>query len=134
MQKIASPGLPRLTEAVAPLRARLAELPELWRAGQWRELATGLEELERDATSALAEARTQLRLGTGLLDRRLELRGRLEAYRAKANRLGHAEDLELAELHRIAHGVLYTSPCDLPAATRAVNRYQQALQDKRSAS
>jgi hypothetical protein len=132
LQKIASPGLPRLTDSVAPLRARQYELPELWRGGQWRELASGLDMLERDATSALAEARTQLRLITGLLDRRLELRGRLDAYRAKANRLGHAEDRELTALHREAHTVLYTIPCDLPAATRAVNRYQQALQDKRS--
>ncbi|MEV4314601.1 hypothetical protein [Actinocrispum sp. NPDC049592] len=134
LEKIASPGLPRLTDLLPPLRARLTELPELWRAGQWRELAGGLDDLERDATSALAEARTQLRLITGLLDRRLELRGRLDAYRAKANRLGHAEDRELSALHREAHTVLYTRPTDLAAATRAVNRYQQALQDKRSVS
>jgi hypothetical protein len=131
-QKIASPGLPKLVDAVAPLRARFQELPELWRAAQWRQLAGGLEMLERDASSALAEGRTQLRLITGLLDRRLELRGRLEAYRAKATRLGHSEDHELSALHRTAHTVLYSIPCDLPAATRAVNRYQQALQDKRS--
>jgi hypothetical protein len=130
-EKIASPGLPRLSDSLAALRARLAELPELWRAGQWRELASGLDDLEQDASTALAEARTQLRLITGLLDRRLELRGRLDAYRAKANRLGHAEDRELSLLHRQAHTVLYTRPCDLAAATRAVNRYQQALQDKR---
>jgi hypothetical protein len=134
LQKIASPGLPRLTDLIPPLRARLGELPELWRAGQWRELARGLDDLERDATSALAEARTQLRQITGLLDRRLELRGRLEAYRAKANRLGHAEDRELSALHKEAHTVLFTRPTDLAAATRAVNRYQQALQDKRSVS
>jgi hypothetical protein len=131
LRKIASPGLPRLNDLVAPLAARLAELPELWRAGQWRELASGLDELEREVSSALAEARTQLRTITGLLDRRLELGGRLEAYRAKAHRLGHAEDSELMALHREAHTVLYTSPCDLPAATKAVNRYQQAVQDKR---
>jgi hypothetical protein len=134
LQKIASPGLPRLTDLIPPLRARLGELPELWRAGQWRELARGLDDLERDASSALAEARTQLRQITGLLDRRLELRGRLEAYRAKANRLGHAEDRELSALHKEAHTVLFSRPTDLAAATRAVNRYQQALQDKRSVS
>ncbi len=134
LEKIATPGLPRLTDLLPPLRARLTELPELWRAGQWRELSSGLDDLERDSTSALAEARTQLRLVTGLLDRRLELRGRLDAYRAKANRLGHAEDRELSALHREAHTVLYTRPTDLAAATRAVNRYQQALQDKRSVS
>jgi hypothetical protein len=133
LEKIASPGLPKLTDSLPALRARQRELPELWRAGQWRELAAGLDDLERDASTALAEARTQSRLVTGLLDRRMELRGRLDAYRAKANRLGHAEDRELAELHRLAHNVLYTRPCDLAAATRAVNRYQQALHDKRGA-
>ncbi|TCO52577.1 hypothetical protein [Actinocrispum wychmicini] len=133
LEKIASPALPRLTDSLPVLRARQRELPELWRSGQWRELAAGLDGLERDASTALAEARTQLRLVTGLLDRRLELRGRLDAYRAKANRLGHAEDRELSELHRAAHTVLYTRPCDLAAATRAVNRYQQALHDKRGA-
>jgi hypothetical protein len=64
---------------------------------------------------------------TGLLERRTELRGRLEAYRAKATARGHAEDPELAVLHRVAHGVLFTAPCDLPEATRAVGRYQQAV-------
>jgi hypothetical protein len=131
LEKIASPGLPRTVDTVSQLRARLDELPELWKAAQWRHLSLGMDGLERDATSALAEARTQLRAITGLLDRRLELRGRLEAYRAKASRLGHAEDRELGALHREAHDVLYTIPCDLPAATRAVNRYQQALQDRR---
>jgi hypothetical protein len=131
LEKIASPGLPRFADSLPALRARQNELPELLRAGQLRELAAGLDDLERDASTALAEARTQLRLVTGLLDRRLELRGRLDAYRAKANRLGHAEDRELSELHRAAHNVLYTRPCDLAAATRAVNRYQQALHDKR---
>ncbi|WNV86522.1 hypothetical protein [Umezawaea sp. Da 62-37] len=66
---------------------------------------------------------------TGLLDRRAELRGRLEAYRAKATRLGHAEDPALSALHRDAHDVLFTAPCDLPEATRAVGRYQRAVLD-----
>jgi hypothetical protein len=67
---------------------------------------------------------------TGLLDRRAELRGRLEAYQVKAARLGHAEDAELSGLHDEAHEILFTAPCDLPAATRALNRYRQAIQDR----
>jgi hypothetical protein len=65
----------------------------------------------------------------GLLDRRTELRGRLEAYRAKAARLGHAESATLSALHRAAYDVLFTAPCDLLEATRAVGRYQRAVLD-----
>ncbi|MGH3881629.1 MAG: hypothetical protein ACRDSK_31790, partial [Actinophytocola sp.] len=66
----------------------------------------------------------------GLLDRRAELRGRLEAYRVKAARLGYGEDLALEKLHLRAQELLFTAPCDLAAATRALNRYQQGLQDR----
>jgi hypothetical protein len=48
----------------------------------------------------------------------------------KAARLGHAEDTELARLHGEAHQILFTAPCDLAAATRALNRYRQAIQDR----
>ena len=78
---------------------------------------------------ALAECRALVANLAGLLDRRTELRGRLEAYRAKATRLGHAEHPTLSALHRAAHDVLFTAPCDLPEATRAVGRYQQAVLD-----
>lgn len=130
-EKIADPGLPGLGEEVPRLRNRLAELPELWRAGEWKALSRRLAALERDAGRALADARARLELGTGLLDRRLELRGRLDAYRAKARQLGYVEDLELGKLHQKAHDLLYTSPCDLRAATLAVNHYQQALQERK---
>jgi hypothetical protein len=33
----------------------------------------------------------------------------------------------LSGRHRAAHDLLYTRPCDLPAATRAVHGYQQLL-------
>ena len=77
----------------------------------------------------LAECRALVANLAGLLDRRTELRGRLEAYRAKATKLGHAEHAGLSALHRAAHDVLFTAPCDLPEATRAVGRYQRAVLD-----
>jgi hypothetical protein len=99
-------------------------------AGRWPELAEEADELDRVATGTLAAARKALRAITGLLDRRAELRGRLEAYQVKAARLGHAEDLDLEKLHTAAHDLLFTAPCDLPAATRALNRYLQGIQDR----
>jgi hypothetical protein len=131
-EKIANPGLPEPTGAVsAGLRDRLRRLS----AGtdDWPVLAAEAAALDRDATAALRDARLALGAITGLLDRRAELRGRLEAFQVKAARLGFAEDLDLQAVHGDAQTLLFTAPCDLPAATRALNRYQQALQDRERA-
>jgi hypothetical protein len=130
-EKIASPGLEPAENRTTALRARLTELADLWRAQRWQALADGLAALEREANAALTDVRAQLAFATGLLDRRLELRGRLDAYRAKARQQGYVEDLDLAALHGAAHQLLYTIPCDLRAATVAVREYQRALQERR---
>jgi uncharacterized protein YicC (UPF0701 family) len=131
VQKIADPGLPApRAPASARLRAELAALADRRDDGRWTELGAEADRAERIAADALDEAQQALRAFGGLLDRRAELRGRLEAYQVKAARLGYAEDLALQELHTAAHELLFTAPCDLPAATRALNRYQQALQGR----
>jgi hypothetical protein len=131
LEKIASPGLPEPTDqGSVALRGRLRRLTARMDTAGWAALARESDDLDRFAASTLDAARTSLRAMTGLLDRRAELRGRLEAYQVKAARLGHAEDAELARLHDDAHQILFTSPCDLPGATRALNRYRQAIQDR----
>ncbi|MFL6125545.1 hypothetical protein [Actinophytocola sp.] len=131
LQKIASPGLPEPTgQGSAAVRGRLRRLRARMDTAGWATLAREADELDRFAASTLEAARTAQRAISGLLDRRAELRGRLEAYQVKAARLGHAEDADLSRLHDEAHEILFTSPCDLPAATRALNRYRQAIQDR----
>lgn len=131
LEKIDSPGLGPEVQRAPALRTRLAELVELWQLSRWRALADALSEVDAEANAALTRAREDLRFATGLLDRRLELRGRLDAYRAKARGVGHVEDLELADLYQVAHTILYTSPCDLAAATVAVGEYQRVLRERR---
>ncbi len=132
-EKIANPGLPEPTDHVSSgLRDRLRRLA----AGDtddWQARAAEAAALDRATTAALRDARHALGAITGLLDRRAELRGRLEAFQVKAARLGFAEDLDLQTVHGDAQKLLFTAPCDLPAATRALNRYQQALQDRERA-
>ena len=131
VEKIANPGLPAPTaDGSARLRARLDALTSKRDDGDWPALGAEVDELDRIAAGTLDEARRSLRAFGGLLDRRGELRGRLEAYRVKAARLGHGEDLDLEKLHLAAQELLFTAPCDLPAATRALNSYQQALQER----
>jgi hypothetical protein len=131
LEKIADPGLPPLPSAAPGLQARWDALagPLGGPPGSAGLLRYGadLDELDRHIAAARQRAGLLRIAADGLLDRRAELRGRLDAYRVKAVRLGLAEHPGLAEKHRAAHGLLYIQPCDLPAATRAVHGYQQLL-------
>jgi hypothetical protein len=125
--KIAHAGLPALPDAAGGLRAHLAQLGQLHREQRWLRLADELSIVERSVTQAKERAAHLHEAADGLLQRRTELRGRLDAYRARAGRMGLVEHDELAAKHRAAQDLLYTSPCDLPAATRAVVAYQRYL-------
>ncbi|TDE25101.1 hypothetical protein E1289_27070 [Actinomadura sp. 6K520] len=127
LTKIASPVLPDLPDRSASLAGRLAAVGRPGHGTGWHDLAARVEELDRAANDALARARETVGVIRGLLDRRAELRGRLEAYRVKAARLGHAEDAGLARIHDRVRELLWTSPCDLRQATVALSEYQRAV-------
>jgi hypothetical protein len=129
-RKIANPGLPPLPGAAPVLRARLEELDEVRRQRDWARLADGLAAVEDAARRARQRAAELREVADGLLDRRDELRGRLDAYQAKASGTGFAEDEELTDRYRRAHDLLFTAPCDLPASTRAVYEYQRAVSER----
>lgn len=61
------------------------------------------------------------------LAERDEWRGVLSAYRAKANALGLAEDLEADRLYRQALETLYAAPCDLRLAARQVEAFRHLV-------
>ncbi|WP_280408538.1 hypothetical protein [Nocardia brasiliensis] len=92
--------------------------------------AAALVALRGRIDSALAAAVAAQNLAQGLLDRRVELRGRLAAYHAKAARLGVSEDRDLLAAHETAAALLSGKPCDLAAVTRAVAGYQQLVAAK----
>ncbi|HEX8009028.1 MAG TPA: hypothetical protein VF482_21675, partial [Trebonia sp.] len=123
--KIASPALPTLPDQAAVLQDRLGALDAT--RDRWLELVTRLTELESAVDEALALARTATESIAGLIGRRNELRGRLEAYHAKVVRLGYAEDAAIRELYGEARTLLWTAPCDLRQATVAISAYQRAI-------
>ena len=57
------------------------------------------------------------------LERRAELRGRLNAFRAKMSGVGRSEDAALTELSDEVHNELYTSPSDLDRAERLLREF-----------
>ncbi|WP_159104659.1 hypothetical protein [Plantactinospora sp. BB1] len=128
--KIANSALPDPTPDPTPaLRAQFAQLGQVHRERRWSRVGTELAALERGVADARRRTAESHEAADGLLRRRAELRGRLDAYRAKAGRLGLIEHTALSARYRQARDLLYTSPCDLSAATRAVVAYQRHLND-----
>jgi hypothetical protein len=124
--RIAAALLPEPPE-VRGLADRLAALDTLKAAGRWPRLASELDLLEGQAAAVTKGCRDTERQANALIDRRDELRGLLDAYQARAGKLGAAEDSELDARYDRAHDLLWTAPCDLSAAADAVTGYQQAV-------
>jgi chromosome segregation ATPase len=112
---------------VAALAGRLDGLDAIKSAGRWGRLASELEAVQQQAAAAAKSCRDAQAEALALLERRNELRGLLDAYRARAGKIGAAEDTELDVLERRAREVLWSAPCDLAAAADAVTSYQQAV-------
>ncbi|MFF9863829.1 hypothetical protein ACF1G0_00090 [Streptomyces sp. NPDC013953] len=126
LAKIAASEVPAVSGPPTALQERLATAAEYRRHAQWHRLSPLLEALEQQAEEELLRARESLTAVTAPLAVRAELRGRLDAYKAKVARHGMAEDPLLIERYDVARRMLWSAPCDLRAAEQAVLRYQQA--------
>jgi hypothetical protein len=118
-------ALPPLPPEVA--EPPLASLGALAADGQWSRLAAELDRCEAELAAASAQTAGVRQAAADAIDKRGELRGLLRAYKAKAARLGAAEDADLAGRHERAYDLLWTAPCDLAAAEAAVADYQRAI-------
>jgi hypothetical protein len=118
-------ALPPLPPEIAP--PPIASLDALTVGGQWSRLAAELDRCEAELAAAGAQTADVRQTAAAALDKRDELRGLLRAYKAKAARLGAAEDPDLAARHEEARGLLWTAPCDLAVAEAAVTAYQRAI-------
>jgi len=105
----------------------LAGLDALAARGQWGRLAAELERCEADLSASGARTAELRQAAAAAIDKRDELRGLLRAYKAKAARLGAAEDTSVAARYDEAHALLWTAPCDLTVAQAAVMTYQRAI-------
>ncbi len=127
LAKIAASEVPAVSGPAAALHERLTTAAGYHRDGRWHLLSPLLDDLEERADEELHRARASLTAVTAPLAVRAELRGRLDAYKAKAARLTAAEDPLLVERYDQARRLLWSAPCDLRAAEHAVLRYQQAV-------
>ncbi|MCX4700677.1 hypothetical protein [Streptomyces sp. NBC_01373] len=126
LAKIAATEVPVVSGPPTVLQEQLATAAEYRRHAQWHRLSPLLESLEQKAEDELLRARESLTAVTQPLAVRAELRGRLDAYKAKVSRHGLAEDPFLVERYDAARRMLWSAPCDLRVAEQAVLRYQHA--------
>ncbi len=128
LEKVASPaGL------LAPIDlddARLRDLaPQLARidddvaSGLWDKAGFALAAWRTTADLLHAEVARIATANSAPLARRNELRGQLQAFRAKSLAVGHGEHPALDDLHEQAQRALHGRPCDLVAAERLVRDY-----------
>ncbi|MEV4437536.1 hypothetical protein AB0K09_00720 [Streptomyces sp. NPDC049577] len=127
LSKIAASEVPAVSGPPTVLYEQLTTAAEHRRHARWHRLSPLLEDLEQRAEEELLRARESLTAVTAPLAVRAELRGRLDAYKAKAARHGLAEDTLVVERYDVARRMLWSAPCDLVAAEQAVLRYQQAV-------
>jgi hypothetical protein len=130
LAKIAATEVPVVSGPPTALQEQLVTAAEYRRAAQWHRLSPLLESLEQKAEDELLRARDSLTAVTAPLAVRAELRGRLDAYKAKVARYGLAEDPLLVERYDAARRMLWSAPCDLRVAEEAVLRYQRAAAEQ----
>jgi hypothetical protein len=93
----------------------------------WRERRRQLDAWLARAEPLSAECARALAANRAPLQRRNELRGLLDAYRAKAADTGVVEDEEIAALVRAADQELHTAPTSLARAEQLVTQLSAAL-------
>ena len=126
-------AVPAIRAAAAGLRHRLGLLLSGGTQRHWTTVADQLTELEASAAAARTTADAAREGAEALLDRRNELRGRLDAYRVKMARLHLSEDPAISDRFGQAQQLLSTAPCDLAAATAALADFQRMLNDRTAA-
>jgi hypothetical protein len=109
------------------LAAQLDRVIGFAQAAQWRAAERELDAWESAYADARLHAEQAEANAAAALAYRDELRGRLDAYSAKAAGFGLMEDARLGRIYDAAQQALYTAPTDLEHAEALVRRYQDAV-------
>ena len=119
---IAPEHLSALSQWLTRLEAKLTE-------GLVNPVLIGLENWMTKTQETLASEKRAYSANVKPLETRRELRGRLDALKAKALARGRSEDATLVELATQAKQLLYTHPTPLDAAIALVSQYEKRLND-----
>ncbi len=121
------PGTPARIES---LDEWLHRLQEKFDGGMLRPVAIGLQNWNSAARECVSDLQRIHTGNSGPLELRKELRGRLNALKAKAQAYGVEEDASLRELAGEAEALLYNRPTPIDRAEQMVTRYQSLLNER----
>ncbi|HEX4809890.1 MAG TPA: hypothetical protein VH325_13215 [Bryobacteraceae bacterium] len=121
------PPAPQPQEVVQAILDWLDRLNSKFHQGMLDPIAVGLERWNKSASDCVSLERAAYAANRGPLEMRNELRGRLDALKAKARGRGIAENSELTKLAFEAGEVLFTRPTPLEKASALVVEYERTL-------
>lgn len=130
---IATDTIPRLfaeavfTDSARGLEPWLARLEKNLAEGKWRAVSMGIANWTVQLQERQEQATAVLNANLAPVNLRRELRGRLDALKAKATQLKVVEEPKLSQLSGEAEALLYNRPTDLKRAEALVQQYAAAI-------
>lgn len=118
-------------EAIAALSQWLTKLETKLAEGLVSPVMIGLDNWIVKAREYIGSEKQASEVNSAFLHTRLELRGRLDAFTAKALARGMVEDSSLTEIAMQAKQLLYTRPTPLNQAAELVSRYEKRLNNQK---
>lgn len=123
----ASPPHPKSDAEIGALASWLERLKTKYSEGAMTAVNVGLRNWTSAAREALGSDRTSTEGSKRLLEARSELRGRLDALKAKARAYSMAEEQDLMVLAEQAQRLLYNRPSTLDRAASLISEYEAKL-------
>jgi hypothetical protein len=114
-------------EQIAALSLWLSRLETKFNEGLLNPVSIGLENWLTKVKQYIATEQQAYAANLAPLETRQELRGRLDALKAKALARGVVEDAILVELAQTAKRLLYTRPTNLSQANQLISQYEKRL-------
>ena len=124
------PAVPQDEAQIALLSDWLKRLGVRFQEGMLDPISVGLEKWNIVANKCVSDERAALESNQVLLKERNELRGRLDALKAKARARGCAEDRDLTRIATQATQLLFTRPTPIEKASALVIDYEQTLRSQ----
>ena len=118
---------PLANEQIEALSSWLSRLETKFAEGLVNPVQVGLENWTAKVKEYITAVEKAYAANKAPLETRAELRGRLEALKAKALARGLAEDATLTELAILAQQLLYSQPTPLDKAAQLVSQYEKRL-------
>jgi hypothetical protein len=121
---------PLASEQVVAVEQWLQRLETKLNEGLTSPVLVGLGNLTAKINAYIAIETQAIATNRRLIQTRQELRGRLDALKAKALAKGFAEDMQLSALAEQAKQILYTRPTPLKQAEETVRQYEIMLNSR----